>query len=62
MLYFLEKAEKNHRSVGLRRLGLRPPDPQVVTLAQLTCYFWALLWFLDIAKITTYYFTLERRL
>jgi len=39
-LYFLEKTEKiaevlglcPHPSVGLRRLGVPPPDPQVVTL------------------------------
>jgi len=47
--------------VGLRRLGTSPPDPQVVTLTQLTferiTYFWALmLRFLAIVKTTTYRF------
>jgi len=48
--------------VGLRRLEASPPDPQVVTITQLTCYFWALLRFLSVVKITTYYLILERRL
>jgi len=65
MLYFLKKARKIAATlgrwglrpqipVGLRWLGAPPPDPQVVTLTQLTCYFCALLRFLGIVKITTY--------
>jgi len=43
-------------------LGTPPPDPQVVTLTQLTCCFRVLLIFLGIVKFTTYYLILERQL
>jgi len=36
MLYFLEKAGKIATA-----LGAPPPEPQVVTSTQVTCYFWA---------------------
>jgi len=47
MLYFLEKGGKIAQCyglrpqipVGLRRLGVPPPGPQVVTLNHLKCYF-----------------------
>jgi len=57
MLYFLKKAGKIAAF-----LWAPPPDSQVVTLTQLTYYFLALLRFLGIVKITTYYLILERRL
>jgi len=69
MLYFLEKAGKNCRSVGgstsrwpLAAKGsiLRPPS--CVTSTQFMCCFWTMLRFLGIVKITIYYLTLRRRL
>jgi len=70
MLYFLKKAGKitaalaapSPNPVGLRLLEALPPDPQFVTLTQLTCYFRVLFRFVGIVKITTYYLILERRL
>jgi len=49
--------EKNPRSPPAA--GGSAPDPQVVTLTQLKCYFWALLEFSGIVKIMTYYLILS---
>jgi len=40
--------------LGLRRLGALPPDPQVVTPTQFTCYFKQLCEFFGVVTITTY--------
>jgi len=45
--------------VGLQRLGAPPPDSQVATLTQLTCFSWPLLTLLGIVEITTFYLILE---
>jgi len=67
MLYFYDKSWKNRRSVGsstpnplLASGGWGGPDLQVDTLTRLTSYFWALLRFLGIVKITTYHLILGR--
>jgi len=62
MLYFLEKSGKIAVALATGGWGLPPPDPQVVTFTQLTCYFLELMLRFLAIKITTNYFILERRL
>jgi len=57
MLYFLEKAEKLlHPALASGSWG-SASRPQVVIPTQFMGNFWALLKFLGIVKITTYYLT-----